>query len=392
MSRLRRIWLTIHRWLGLTAGLLFVLLGLTGSVLVFHRAIDEWLNPELLLTQGSGPRRPLAEIIAAAEAAYDGPASGAAAVTAPRVANGVWLVWFQSGEEDELRFTQVLVDPYTAEVRGQRVWGEYLTTWIYRLHFQLLAGRPGGVVVGVAGLVLVVSCVSGVWLWWPLLRHSWRAAFAIRRGARQIYDLHKTTGALSAGLLVLIAFTGVYMAFPEWVKPLVTTFSRETPPVEGLKPASGARRQAISPDRAIEIARGLFPDARFDHLHPAGPEGVYEVALRQPGEVQQSFGRTQVFIDPYTAKVLAVRDPNRFTFADSFIAWQYPLHNGEAFGLAGRWVVFFLGLTPTLLYLTGAWVWWKRRSKRSPRLGASQRGRSKTDRAPQTVSLEIASR
>jgi uncharacterized iron-regulated membrane protein len=35
-SRARSLWLRLHRWLGLGLGAVFVLLGLTGSLLVFY--------------------------------------------------------------------------------------------------------------------------------------------------------------------------------------------------------------------------------------------------------------------------------------------------------------------------------------------------------------------
>ncbi len=42
-----RIWVRrVHLWLGLPLGLLFVLIGLTGSALVFYVGIDEALHPE----------------------------------------------------------------------------------------------------------------------------------------------------------------------------------------------------------------------------------------------------------------------------------------------------------------------------------------------------------
>lgn len=363
----RTLWLKTHLYLGLCAGLIFVLLGLTGSALVFYRNIDEWLNPELLLTAGGGEWRPLADVIAAAEKDY--PASPAVAVTRPRTSRGVWMVWFQGGSKHSPTFTQVLVDPYTGRVTGRRVWGQYLMSFIYKLHFTLHGGKAGTTVVGIAGLLLMVSVCSGLYLWWPLWKSGWRAAFAIRRGRRFIYDVHKTTGIVSALFLVVIAFTGVYMTFPEWVKPVVTVFSEETKPPTNLKATPGAGGHSLTPEQAIAIAQQEFPGAAFDHLHPPhGPDGVYEVALRQPGEVQRSFGRTSVWIDSHAGQVLAVRDPRHDTAADTFIAWQFPLHNGEAFGLAGRWVVFFFGLSPALLFATGVLLWWrKRRARRAQR-------------------------
>lgn len=369
-AKLRKVWFTVHLWIGFLVGPLFVLLGLTGSALVFDHAIDEWLNPDLLLTTGAGERRPVSDVIAAAKQSH--PEGGqAAAVSRPRVDDGVWTVWFQGGTADAPAFTQVLVDPYTVEVKGRRVWGEYPMSVVYKLHFTLLGGRTGQTVVGIAGVLLGASVCSGVLLWWPLWRAGWRAAFAVRGRRRRVYDLHKLTGAVSAGFLLVIAFTGLYMSFPETSKAVVTTFADATETPKDLKSAAGRSDQSITPDQAMEVANRLFPEATFDHLHPPqGPDGIYEVALRQPGEPTRSFGRTQVFFNGKTGEVLAIRNPREDTAADTFMAWQFPLHNGEAFGPVGRWVVFFAGLAPAALYATGLLLW---RRKRKTKLQEGKR-------------------
>ena len=47
MKNARRIWLSIHLYLGLSIGAVLVLLGLTGSILVFYLDIDQILNPQM---------------------------------------------------------------------------------------------------------------------------------------------------------------------------------------------------------------------------------------------------------------------------------------------------------------------------------------------------------
>jgi uncharacterized iron-regulated membrane protein len=364
--RLRKLWLTLHRWLGLTAGLLFVLLGLTGSLLVFDHAIDEWLHPTLLLSQRNVPPRPLSELLAAAEEAMPEPV---AAMSRPRIAGGVWTAWVQTGTDDEPQWTQVYVDPATAKVTGKRVWGTDLVGTVYRLHYTLLGGEWGETLVGIGGLLLMLSVVSGVYLWWPLLRNGWRAAFAIRSGIRFCYDLHKTLGIACSLVLLVIAFTGVYMIFPEWIKPIVAVVAQETREPKNLKTKATANHPRLSPEKVLAIAQRRFPDAQFDHFHPPlEKEGVYEMAFRQAGEIQRAFGRTQVWIDPGTGEILAVRDTRMATAADSFFASQFPLHNGEAFGLLGRWLVFFTGLAPAALYVTGLLLWWRKRTARRRQL------------------------
>ncbi|MEW4565066.1 PepSY-associated TM helix domain-containing protein [Bremerella sp. JC770] len=366
--RLRHLWLVAHRWLGLTAGLIFVLLGLTGSLLVFDHAIDEWLHPTLLLSEGSGSKKPLAEILDAANAGYQGDSRGemsqALAVTKPRVENGVWTVWFQGGPKGAPEFIAVYVDPYTANVNGQRAWGSDPMGIVYRLHFRLLAGMFGGLAVGVIGILLLISLFSGVVLWWPLIKGGLRAALAIRGGSRFNYDVHKTVGITTALFMIVITFTGVYMELPFLVKPVLQLVSKSTKPPEEMK-SSASEKQPLTADQAIAIAQKEFPEATFDHLHPPeGEEGVFEVAFRQAGEVQTSYGRTQVYLDQYSGEVVYMHSPESFTATDTFLAWQFPLHNGEAFGIVGRWSVFVLGIVPAILYVTGFLLWYRRRQSR----------------------------
>jgi hypothetical protein len=47
--RTRAVWLRLHRWLGLGLGAVFVLFGLTGSLMVFYVAIDEAIEPALAM-------------------------------------------------------------------------------------------------------------------------------------------------------------------------------------------------------------------------------------------------------------------------------------------------------------------------------------------------------
>ncbi|OYP31058.1 PepSY-associated TM helix domain-containing protein [Rhodopirellula sp. MGV] len=362
--RKRQLWLAVHRWLGLTAGLVFSLIGLTGSVLVFDHAIDEWLNPQLLLTDGTGTRLPLQQIIESAER-YTG--EPALSLSKPRIDNGVFEVWFQAGSEEDPKFAQVLVDPYSGEAKGRRVWGEYLMTYLYRLHFRLLGGEIGGVFVGLVGLLVIVSLLSGIYLWWPLWRNSLRAAFSIRRNKRN-YDIHKTFGIVSSLLLIVLTFTGIYMEFPMVFRSILELASPMTDHPEGLVSTTNsnvaASAKSLTADEALAIASREFPDAKFDHLHPPeGNNGVYEVAFRQAGEVQQSYGRSQVFLDQYSGQIIEVRQPSDFTSSDAFAAWQFPLHNGEAFGLLGRWLVCVSGLLPTALFVTGVIMVQRRKSK-----------------------------
>lgn len=365
--RIRKVWLAVHRWLGLTAGVLLAFTGLTGSLLVFRPTIDEQLNPAIFRRQSDddGHRCTIDEVLEAAQASSFAQRGKISFVDFPKSEGGVWTVWFQIGSKEAPQLAKAYFDSAHAEMTGQRVHGADLMSWIYEFHVRLFAGQIGQTVVGLAGIVLLISITTGLYLWWPLWRHSWRAAFAIRRDRRFVYDAHKTTGVGSSLPLFAVAITGVCLALPAWAAPCIKLVlgatSRSASSIKSIPDDSG---QMISASRAIELVNQRFPDARIRRLHlPAAPDGAYVIRFQEPGDVNHSLGSSRAWIDPYRGEILNARKRADSTRADSFLAWQLPLHNGEALGLAGRWLVLISGLVPASLYATG-FLLWRRKTQR----------------------------
>ena len=270
------------------------------------------------------------------------------------------------------RLVEVIVDPHTSRVRGARVWGEYLTTWIYDLHYTLRLGRTGERVAGVLGALLALSLVSGLCLWMPVVRSRGRRAFTLRRhrgSAARSRELHYIAGAYAAMPLLLTALTGVYMEFSAPAHAALGWIAPMTPWPEGVRSAApGPGGRMIPVEDAMRIARRTFPEGEVKYaLLPDGPRGVYQVNLRQPGEAYKSLGRTDVWIDAYSAAVLERRDPRAFTAGDRVDEWIFPLHTGEGFGTPSRWIVFVGGLVPLVLYVSGIRMWLRKRAGRHRR-------------------------
>ncbi|TWT31814.1 PepSY-associated TM helix domain-containing protein [Blastopirellula retiformator] len=367
----RRIWLKVHLYLGLTAGLAFALAGVTGSILVFERAFDEQLNSAMMLTEPQGSPRSLDEIIGLAQAEFANHGR-IDRITLPRTDSSVYSLRFVAkSSSEQKRPTEVYYDPYTAEALGHRPQQSGLIAWIYDLHARLLMGKNGRMLMGVIAATVLVSIVSGVVLWWPLQKGGWRVAWGIRPGKFN-FDLHKVSGLLSLPPLFLVAFTGVYLGLPFVIKPVVGMFSAETKyPRNVTSSATPTSDGPIGADRAAQLALAEMPGSEILLVDlPQKSDGVYKVFLRQPGEVGQLRGAGRIWLDQYSGQLLQTRDWNHFTFADTYYRIQLALHCGDAFGTGGRLLVFVVGFVPAILYLTGFLLWWrKKRSRRrqSPR-------------------------
>ncbi|MFC6978354.1 PepSY domain-containing protein [Microbulbifer taiwanensis] len=77
-------------------------------------------------------------------------------------------------------------------------------------------------------------------------------------------------------------------------------------------------------------------------------------------------------LDQYSGEILMVHDITETAAGNQFLTWQFPLHNGDALGLIGRWLVLISGLAPALLFGTGFYLWWKKRRVKNSKRRTSE--------------------
>ncbi|MFM8333153.1 MAG: PepSY-associated TM helix domain-containing protein [Candidatus Methylumidiphilus sp.] len=363
----RELWRQIHVSLALGAGLLFVLLGLTGSLCIYREELDELLNPKLAIGTPGEQYQPLDKIMAAVLAAQPG-RHDEWVLELPRSPYSMATAWYEKPHEtfgEAYAPLMVSVNPYTAEVVASRFWGRTFATGVDDWHTRLQLGISGGRIVGLIGIGLLVSVASGLYLWWPGV-HGLRQALTIRHRQgwrRLLHDLHGLLGLSSAAVLLLLAFTGFHLAYPQILETLAGASGMghgEDGPA--IRSTAAPNNRPVSLAEAALIARGPFPHAEIRRIAtPAGTEGTYRVNLRRPGEVNIRHPVTMVWIDRWSGQIREVRNPNRFTAGQAFVTRLWPWHTGEAFGPLGRLLWFCAGFTPLLLYVSGLAQWLMRR-------------------------------
>ncbi|WP_375273138.1 PepSY-associated TM helix domain-containing protein [Sphingomonas sp.] len=352
----------VHLWLGMSLGLLFSVLGLTGSALVFYTGIDAALHPVVEARPGDPPPSLTSPIwdraLATGRARWHHPGdkwtlevTGAGGPIPARYypASGHghhtdrMMVWFSSDG--------------TRIVRAEP-WGGYLMSWLYQLHMALLAGDLGGQVVGWSGVAMLALLVTGVVAWWP--RGSWRKALAFKRDAvptRRLRDLHKLFGLWSMALLFVLVATGVLLALP----PVAQTLLRPAPIPAPTSRGDGIQRISIA--RALATARRVVPDGRIVFVDaPSERATPIRVRLQVPGDPHTRFPGSYVFVDQGSGRVLAVHDVRRAGTGTRVTSWIRTLHDGTVGGTATRVLAVLLGLVPTLLFVTGVLHWLRRRA------------------------------
>ena len=142
----------LHWLLGITAGSVLVVVGVTGGLMSFQQDILEWLNPATVeRLRADTPRLSPPELVARYHEAHP----------EHRVSSLFWrqdrpypmLIGYDTPESTDQRGGRALLDPYTAEPMAQPR-GQWTFGLIRQLHERLAAGRTGQIIVGIATITL----------------------------------------------------------------------------------------------------------------------------------------------------------------------------------------------------------------------------------------------
>jgi uncharacterized iron-regulated membrane protein len=378
--RARTTLLQIHRLIGLTAGAVFVLIGLSGALLAYREAIDEALNASIMRVEPPAKDaafRPVADIVAAALAAMP-PEGRIERLTLPRHAGAAAAVTYLRETDDlDTYVYEMFVDPYRAKVTGERLFlhaddplSQPFIPIVMTFHWTLLLGVNNAYVVGALGLLLFVSALVGLFLW-ASFNGDWRMGMTVKWGAspeRVVFDLHRCVGVFSAAFLLVTLFTGVAMIFKPATRHMVNLLSPVRPDPDFGKSTPIPGRAPIGAGEAAAIADRVFPDGTLRWiLFPSAPTSVYVVGKQADREPNQSRTTRNVGVEQYSGAIVGVQDRAGFTAGETFLEWLFPIHSGEAFGGLGRPIALVLGVTPLALFATGLIRWLRKRRARRRR-------------------------
>ena len=188
---MRRLFVWIHRYVGLAMALFLIIEGLTGSLLAFDPYLWRLITPQLYATPKPGVD-PLGFAALAERAAMLIPHGRVNAVIsgAPDqiVVSLTPRVDPATGRPYELDVDNVYLDPWTGEELGRRGGVSQLLnnalTFIYHVHKRLALGYPGMLALGVVALVWTLDCFVGFYLTLPVtisgFLRRWKTSWLIK--------------------------------------------------------------------------------------------------------------------------------------------------------------------------------------------------------------------
>jgi uncharacterized iron-regulated membrane protein len=306
---LRKALFQVHLWTGIALGLYVFAISVSGSAIVFRNELYNSLWPGPRIVAIGSHRFTHDELREAALRAFPQYRvswiwDAKSAKQAPNQAIEIWLD--RNGHKK-----QRLFDPYTGQDLGEsRPYSIQFMAWLMDLHVNLLSGKTGRLVNGIAAVFVLGLSVTGAVLWWPGTR-SWRRGFVIRPKSNWKlfnWQLHNVIGLWMLPIVFMFGLVGVYAGFPGPFQALVNKIA----PLDFYRPIPDA---------------SLLPDI------PAIP-----VSVPTPRP----------------------RFRPRYSTGDKIIRWFSYLHFGNFGGWESKTVWVVIGLAPAFLFATGVLMWWNR--------------------------------
>ena len=370
MQRFRSVVFWLHLLSGVIAGLVILIMSVTGVLLMYERQILEWADRGYR----SGPPAPGAEPL---------PVESLAA-RAQEARPGVQLsaITLQSDPEAPAtiglgRGRNLYLNPYTGAVLGEgapkaRAFFRAVTDW----HRWLGAGEESRdaarAVTGACNLAFLFLVVSGPYLWIPRIwnRRQVRNVSWFRSGlsgkARD-FNWHNVIGLWTAVPLFLVVFTAATISY-SWMGDLLYRIAGEEPPARSERPdrprggGGGEEKEEVSlaglnglwaaaeqrvpgwRTLTARIPEGAEAPVSFTILagHRGRPDLRSQLTLERSGEVEKW--------EPFASQT-----PGR-----RLRSWARWVHTGEAGGFLGQTLAGLASGGAAVLVWTGLALSWRR--------------------------------
>jgi ferredoxin-NADP reductase len=382
---LQPVMLRLHRWTGLSAGLVLVMLAVTGATMLFRPQLEPAFERDLLTVPSCLGRASIDTLTAAARGAYPrGKPDFIRLEAAPATAERMPAAFVRFEDKNT-----VYLNPCTADVLGQRnryagVFGSVES--LHRLWFV----EGGGAITGTTALLTALLLVGGgLYLWWPATRRGLASALRHDRalpGPARTLSLHRTVG-LYVGLIVLAsALTGLPQAF-KWYKQALYAVTGSPMPDKAPRSPTAGRRMPL--EAAWQIGQRLVPGAGLTQLrYPAKAQDATEMFFIAAGAPHPN-ARTYLYLDAVTGAVLRLQPYAASSAGNKLYFWMLSLHNGLLGGMAIKWLMLFGLLGVPVLGYTGVSSFLRRSLRRTPPGRLSVRVSARVQETSDIVRFEL---
>jgi len=365
-SWLRRFNDWFHLWIGIAVGVPVIIISLTGCLLVFEHEIVEM-------------SRSWWQVEVPAESQQLPPSAIRLKVLEQLPEMKIRRLWYY-GEGKPIKISPdnsdslIFVNPYNGQVLALED-HENIFEFIDEGHRNLwFPPNIGKQVVGWSTAIFLLLTITGVVLWWPKnwKLHEVKQAFTIKWRAkfkRVNYDLHNVLGFYALSLALIMTLTGLMMSFPFFNKSVLKMLGSKERSEEVTIVQAGPKEVPATIEGKVDLIWKLVTtelgefekDQISIHFPKEDAQSIYACTDMYNGtwrEINFDINTLAILSSSHTR--IAEDNPSNWLRRSNF-----SLHVGAFGGLFTKWLYFFASLICGTLPVTGFYIWWGKRRKKS---------------------------
>ncbi|MFL9495698.1 PepSY domain-containing protein [Acinetobacter baumannii] len=372
----------IHWFLGISAGLILSIMGVTGAIYSYDQQILKWVNTDSYVVQvQSSPKLTPAQLYQHFTTIQPEIKINSITIAKDPTASSVVNI----EKEGERRGYNMMVNPYTAQVLPE-VQGRKLLLLIQQIHRNLTAGEFGKQITGACALMLIYFVLSGLYLRWPK-KHSARQWLAVKpklKGRNFIWDLHAVVGTWVIVFYLLFACTGLYWSYDWWRSGMFKVLGVEQPKMQGHGGSGRNKDQfpKIQLDNAQLITALNQTWSGFNNQIGRDYSTLtVNLPKKDDGKIELSFvdampqherARNQAVYNYKTANIEKMELYEDKKLNQKIMSSMLPVHRGSFFGPVYQFVAMLASLAMPLFFITGWMLYLKRRKQKKLTQAARQ--------------------
>ncbi|MCU4425740.1 sulfite reductase flavoprotein subunit alpha [Acinetobacter sp. WU_MDCI_Abxb74] len=390
----KKILFQIHWFLGITAGLILSIMGVTGAIYSYDQQILKWVNSDSYVVQAENtPKLTPAQLYQYFNTTQ--PEIKINSITIAKDPTASSTVNIE--KEGERRGYNMMVNPYNAQVLPD-IKGRQLLLLIQKIHRNLTAGEVGKQITGACALMLIYFVLSGLYLRWPK-KHSARQWLAVKpklKGRNFIWDLHAVVGTWVIIFYLLFACTGLYWSYDWWRNGMFKVMGVEQPKPQshGAPPQNRGMQQNKRADHNTDTKSGPQLDntqlitalnQTWSGFNSQIGRDYSTLTLSLPkkddGKIELSFldakpsherARNQAIYNYKNGNIEKIELYEDKKLNQKIMSSMLPVHRGSFFGPIYQFVAMLASLAMPLFFVTGLMLYLKRRKQKKLTQAARQ--------------------
>jgi uncharacterized iron-regulated membrane protein len=359
MKTFRKIIFWLHLTAGVFAGVVILIMSVTGALLAFQPQIEAFVERDARTIQISENAERLDANTLLSRIQTVKPEIKPTNLTiksAPDEAAALAL-----GREGTL-----YVNPYNGEITGEnsksaRAFFQFVTDWHRWLGASGENRAIGKGITGACNLAFLVLAITGIYLWMPRKwsRKNIKAVGTFRfdqKGKARDFNWHNVAGIWTSLVLIVLTATAAVISY-QWASNLVYYATGNTPPAP-QQPAPQQQSNGNAPFVVPANVSSLFsraeqqsPDWKSIALRfPIGENAIFTI---DEGKYLNKFGRSTLTLNANTAETIKWESYGEQNSGRQLRSWMRFTHTGESFGIVGQIIAFIACLGGSLLVYTG---------------------------------------